>query len=82
MLTVMMHDTGMTWGVVWGWACEYSAWDGLAVGLGTSLGARARLGAIEMRGDVSACAHEVGHRAQAYGAADAWIRWRRSVLSG
>ena len=66
---------GMTWGVVWGQAREYSAWDALAVGLGASLGARAHLGAIKTRGDVSACAHEVGHQAQAYGAADAWIRW-------
>jgi hypothetical protein len=56
---------GMTWGVVWGRAREYGAWDALAVGLGASLGARACLVAIETRGDVSACAHEVGHRARA-----------------
>ena len=73
---------GMMWGVVWGRAREYGTWDVLAVGLGVSLGARVRLGAIKMCGDVSVCAHEVGHRAWADGAADAWIRWRWSVLSG
>ena len=30
---------GMTWGVVWGRAREYGAWDALTVGLGASLGA-------------------------------------------
>ena len=37
----------MMWGVVWGRAREYGAWDTLAVGLGASLGARAHLGAVE-----------------------------------
>ena len=48
----MWGQASMTWGVVWGWACEYGAWDALAVGLDVSLGARAHLGAIEMHGDV------------------------------
>ena len=38
--------------VGWGRAREYGAWDVLAVGLGASLGARVRLGAIEMHGDM------------------------------
>ena len=49
-------------------ACGYGRWDALAMGLGMSVGARARLGAIETHGDVSACACEVGHRARADGA--------------
>ena len=81
---------GMMWGVVWGQAREYRAWDAawarhwgpervntrrgtqpgrIIGGLSTSGGHR------NMWGCVSVCAHEVGHQARAYSAADAWIRW-------
>ena len=43
------YDVGCGLGVG---ACEYGAWDALAVGLGASVGARACLGAIKTCGDV------------------------------